>query len=73
MTKVRKWTIEIIKRRTGFESFEILPRRWVVERTLASLKRNRRLAQDFERAKKIATVWIYLPSAAHHSENGKAQ
>ena len=31
------------------EGFHLLPRRWVIERTFASLGRNRRLAKDFER------------------------
>src|SRR3546814_4636512 len=43
-----KWTIEIIKRSDTAKGFEVLPRRWVVERTFAWLSRNRRLAKDFE-------------------------
>jgi transposase len=39
----------------------ILPRRWVVvERTLAWLNRNRRLAKDFETSITSATTWIYI-------------
>ena len=38
------WTIEIIKRSDKTEGFEVLPRRWVVERTFAWL--DRRLAKD---------------------------
>ena len=37
-------TIEIIKRSDHAKGFEVLPRRWVVERTFAWLGRNRRLA-----------------------------
>jgi putative transposase len=33
------------KRRAGTVGFEVLPRRWVVERTLAWLNRNGRLAK----------------------------
>ena len=52
--------IEIVKRiATGFE---VLPRRWVVERTLAWLNRNRRLARDFEATLASATTWLYIAS-----------
>src|SRR4029078_9004771 len=42
------WTLEIVKRADADKRFVLLPRRWVVERTLAWLNRNRRLAKDFE-------------------------
>jgi transposase len=62
LTKIGKWTIEIIKRSDHAKGFEILPRRWVVERTFAWLGRNRRLAKDFERTIESATAWLYLAS-----------
>lgn len=42
------WTLEIVKRCEPHR-FVVLPKRWVVERTLAWISRNRRLARDFER------------------------
>jgi len=42
--------------------FEVLPRRWVVERTLAWLNRNRRLAKDFEASIESAKAWVYVAS-----------
>ena len=39
------WTIELVKRPAAAAGFRLLPRRWVVERTLAWLSRNRRLAK----------------------------
>ncbi len=62
LTRIGKWTIEIIKRSDRAKGFEILPRRWVVERTFAWLGRNRRLAKDFERTIESATAWLYLAS-----------
>ena len=43
-----RWTLAIVKRAADADGFQVLPRRWVVERTLAWLNRNRRLAKDFE-------------------------
>ena len=57
-----KWTIEIIKRSDAVKGFEVLPRRWVVERTLAWLNRNRRLAKDFEQTIAPATAWLFIAS-----------
>ena len=48
------WTIDIVKRSDVAKGFVLLPRRRVVERTLAWINRNRRLAKDFE--KSIATA-----------------
>jgi transposase len=56
------WTIEIVTRAAGVAGFQRLPRRWVVERTLAWLNRNRRLAKDFETSIASATAWIYAAS-----------
>jgi transposase len=42
-------TVEIVKRSDDVKGFQVLPRRWVVERTFGWLVRNRRLARDYER------------------------
>jgi transposase len=39
--------IRIVKR-SDAAGFEVLPKRWIVERTFAWISRNRRLARDFE-------------------------
>ncbi len=57
------WTLEIVKRSDTAKGFVLLPRRWVVERTLAWLNRNRRLAKDFEATIKTAATWLYIASA----------
>lgn len=54
------WTIEIVERAPGVKGFQLLPRRWVVERTLAWLGRSRRLAKDFEATIPSATAWVLL-------------
>lgn len=35
LAKAGRWTLEIVKRSDAAKGFELLPRRWVVERTLA--------------------------------------
>jgi transposase len=41
--------IEIVRKPLGIKTFQVLPRRWVVERTLAWITRCRRLNHDYER------------------------
>ena len=56
------WTLAIVKRAADANGFQVLPRRWVVERTLAWLNRNRRLAKDFEASITSAESWIMMAS-----------
>ena len=57
-----KWTLEIVKRSDQTKGFQVLPRRWVVERTFAWFGRNRRLAKDFEATITSSEAWLYLAS-----------
>ncbi|MGY3333437.1 transposase [Mesorhizobium sp. USDA 4775] len=52
--------MEIVKRSDSAKGFEVLPRRWVVERTFAWLGRCRRLAKDFERSIESAQAWVFI-------------
>ena len=57
-----KFTLEIIRRCDTAQGFVLLPRRWVVERTLAWLGRCRRLAKDWERTIESSTAWTVIAS-----------
>lgn len=52
--------LEIIKRSDKAKGFEVLPKRWIVERTFAWLGINRRLVKDFERAANAALTFIHI-------------
>jgi transposase len=54
------WTIEIVERPQGVKGFQLLPRRWVVERTFAWLGRCRRLAKDFEASAATEAAWVLV-------------
>jgi transposase len=54
------WKIEIVKRSDIAKGFVALPKRWLVERTLAWISRNRRLARDFERYARTGAAFIRL-------------
>ena len=62
LRQIGKWTLEIVKRSDTAKGFVVLPRRWAVERTLAGLNRNRRLAKDFEQTIPSATAWLFIAS-----------
>ncbi|KPH88643.1 transposase [Komagataeibacter intermedius AF2] len=62
LASMGKWTVEIIRRSDTARGFEILPRRWVVERTFAWLGRCRRLAKDWEKSIASSTAWTLIAS-----------
>lgn len=53
-------TIAVVSPPPGQKGFQVLPRRWVIERTFAWLDRYRRLARDWEAASWSATAFIYI-------------
>jgi putative transposase len=66
----RGWQLEVVRHparqawRYGLEdrpkhAFEVLPRRWVVERTFAWLGQSRRLSKDYERLPATSEAMIY--------------
>lgn len=54
------WVLEIVRRREDAQGFEVLPRRWVVERTLAWLGRYRRLSKDYEQLPQSSESMVLL-------------
>ena len=52
--------LEIVRRLEGVSGFHILPKRWIVERTLGWLVKSRRLARDYETATQSSEAMIYL-------------
>ena len=72
LKRIGEWTIEIIKRSDTAQGFEVLPRRWVVERTFAWLGRCRRLAKDFEATIASAVAWAFVPHIRSHQTTRKS-
>ena len=63
--KVRKtfgWQLEIVRRSDKVKGFEVLPHRWIVERTFGWLGRYRRLARDFEHTVSSSESVVYIAS-----------
>lgn len=54
--------LEIVEKSPDQKGFVVLPRRWVVERTLAWLTRYRRLSKDYENRYEYSESWVYLAS-----------
>jgi len=58
----RQVEVEIVKRSDTARGFAVLPRRWIVERTIAWLNRCRRLAKDWECLNRRALAFVHLAS-----------
>lgn len=54
--------LEIVNRTDDQPGFQVLPKRWVVERTFAWLGRFRRLSKDYEHCTRSSEGMIYLAS-----------
>ena len=52
------WELEIVERDREARDFEVLPKRWIVERTFSWLIRNRRLSKDYERLVQTSEVFM---------------
>jgi transposase len=61
-TVLSKVNVEIVKRADHVNGFVVLPKRWVVERTLAWLNRCRRLAKDWEDLNHKARAFLLMAS-----------
>jgi putative transposase len=51
--------LEIVEKPKDQSGFQLLPKRWIVERTFAWLVRQRRLARDYERLPDTSASFIY--------------
>jgi putative transposase len=59
----RKARLEIVSR-SAANGFEVLPHRWIVERTFAWLSRYRRLARDYEVKTSHSEAFIYIAACS---------
>jgi putative transposase len=61
---LRPWRnvrLEIVKRPKGTKGFQVLPWRWIVERTFGWLGRYRRLSKDYEYLPHTSETMIRIP------------
>jgi putative transposase len=56
------FVLEIVRRPKQQRGFQVLPKRWIVERTLGWFNRYRRLSKDYERRTDVSEGMIYLAS-----------
>ena len=59
---LRRIDVEIVKRSERARGFQVLPKRWIVERTIGWLNRCRRLAKDWENLNRKALAFLHLAS-----------
>jgi putative transposase len=52
--------LEIVKREDGAKGWQVLPKRWIVERTFGWLSRSRRLGRDYEVCMAHSEAMIYI-------------
>lgn len=60
LTETLGWLLTIVHKLPDQLGFEVLPKRWIVERTFAWLNRQRRLSKDFERLPETSEAFIHV-------------
>ena len=58
LTVMKQVSVEIVKRSDTAKAFVVLPKRWIVERTIGWLNRCRRLAKDWECLSRNALAFL---------------
>lgn len=56
----RQCVLEIVKRSEHCKGLQVLPKRWIVERTLAWIAHARRLSKDYEYLPKTSETFVYI-------------
>ena len=54
-----RWIVEIVTKVTGVGGFQVVPKRWIVERTFGWLGFQRRLVKDYEQVVEHSTSFIH--------------
>jgi len=54
------WRVEVVRKPEKQRGFQVLPKRWIVERTFAWLFCDRRLSRDYETCPRSSEAWIRL-------------
>lgn len=54
------WVLDIVKRADDAVGFEVVPKRWIVERTFGWLGRYRRLSKDYEERVEVSETFVYV-------------
>ena len=60
----KDFTLEIVRKLPDQKGFQVLPRRWVVERTFGWMTRWRRLVRDYEKRLDVSDAMIHLSMGA---------
>jgi transposase len=60
----RDFVVEIVRKLSGKKGFEVLPRRWVVERSFGWMMRWRRLVRDYEQRCEVYEAMIHVSMGA---------
>ena len=54
------WVLQIVKRSDDRKGFQVLPKRWIVERTFGWFANYRRLSKDYEYDPETSETMIYI-------------
>lgn len=65
ITWFRQWlkvVVEVVVRPPAQRTFEVLPKRWIVERTFGWFNRQRQLSKAYDVYAETTEYWVYLAS-----------
>jgi putative transposase len=54
------WVLEVVRGTIGQDGFQVIPKRWIVERTFGWFNRYRRLSKDYEELPETSEVMILI-------------